>query len=302
MSLPIPRLDDKTFDGLVSEAQALIPVFNREWTDYNPSDPGITLIELFAWLAEMTIYRTDQVTEQTYRNFLGMVGISTGPDESIESAIQRAHKSLTEQYRAITTHDFERLTMDCLKGIRPDLAGRAICMSNRDLEYSTSDKEKPGHVSIIVIPLCNEPTEYCTPDGLPTDLLRSQVKTYLQGRRLITTRIHVAAPTYKTILLRIRLVLKNNSAEAEVIRQAAAEIEKYYDPVIGGPGGTGWPLGRNVYRSELYYLLEGISGVDHVASALIDGDADVKYVEVREHELVRILQPQIEVERETDEY
>lgn len=301
MPLPIPRLDDKTFDGLVSEARALIPVFNKEWTNYNPSDPGITLIELFAWLAEMSIYRTDQVTERTYRNFLSMIGISVGPDESIESAIQRAHESLTEQYRAITTQDFERLTMECLKSIGPGLGGRAICMSNRDLEYSTFDKEKPGHVSIIVVPRCGDPEEYCTPDCLPTELLLRHVKTFLQERRLITTRIHVAAPTYRTIPLKIRLVLKKNTAEAAVIKQAVAEIDKYYDPITGGPEGTGWPLGRNIYRSELYYLLEGISGVDHVASALIDDNADIKYVEVREHELVRILQLQIEAERETNE-
>ena len=53
MSLPVPNLDDKTFEQLIEEARALIPRFAPEWTDHNLHDPGITFMELFAWLAEM---------------------------------------------------------------------------------------------------------------------------------------------------------------------------------------------------------------------------------------------------------
>jgi hypothetical protein len=50
MALPIPVLDNITFDELVDEAIQLIPQYSREWTDHNVHDPGRTLIELFAWL------------------------------------------------------------------------------------------------------------------------------------------------------------------------------------------------------------------------------------------------------------
>jgi len=49
MPLTLPVLDDRSFDDLVAEARALIPALAPEWTNHNPSDPGITLIELFAW-------------------------------------------------------------------------------------------------------------------------------------------------------------------------------------------------------------------------------------------------------------
>ena len=67
--LSLPTLDDRTYADLVAEAQALIPAFGPDWTNYNPSDPGVTLLELFAWLAEMLLYRTDQITPDTQLTF-----------------------------------------------------------------------------------------------------------------------------------------------------------------------------------------------------------------------------------------
>lgn len=63
MALPIPNLDDRSFADLINEAKSLIPIYNKEWTNHNPSDPGITLLELFAWLCEMVIYRINQIPD-----------------------------------------------------------------------------------------------------------------------------------------------------------------------------------------------------------------------------------------------
>ncbi len=75
MALPIPNLDDRSFADLINEAKSLIPIYNKEWTNHNPSDPGITLLELFAWLCEMVIYRINQIPDENYRRFLKLLGI-----------------------------------------------------------------------------------------------------------------------------------------------------------------------------------------------------------------------------------
>ena len=54
--------------------ETLIPRFCPEWTDHNVSDPGIALIELFAWMTESMLYRLNQVPEKTHITFLDMVG------------------------------------------------------------------------------------------------------------------------------------------------------------------------------------------------------------------------------------
>ena len=77
--LPTPALDDRTFQDIVDEAKRLIPRYCPEWTNHNVSDPGVALIELFAWMSEMVLYRVNQVPERLYTHFLNMVGIEPFP-------------------------------------------------------------------------------------------------------------------------------------------------------------------------------------------------------------------------------
>jgi len=81
MSLPIPDLDDKRFSQLVEEARKLIPGYSSEWTDHNLSDPGITLIDLFAWLSEIALYRTNLVTENHRLKYLQLLGVKPQPSK-----------------------------------------------------------------------------------------------------------------------------------------------------------------------------------------------------------------------------
>ncbi len=81
MTLPSPNLDDRTFDDIVEEAIRLIPQYCPEWTNYNPSDPGITLIELFSWMTEMILYRLNKVPDKVYVTLLDLIGIKLRPPQ-----------------------------------------------------------------------------------------------------------------------------------------------------------------------------------------------------------------------------
>ena len=76
MSLEIPELDDRTFDELVAAAVERIPVHTDEWTDHNAHDPGITVLEALAWVAESYGYRLDRVTDRHVRKYLALVGVT----------------------------------------------------------------------------------------------------------------------------------------------------------------------------------------------------------------------------------
>ncbi|MDY6898114.1 MAG: putative baseplate assembly protein, partial [Cyanobacteriota bacterium] len=73
--LPSPNLDDRRFDDLVEECMMRIPRYCPEWTDHNISDPGITLIELFAWLTDQMLLRFNQVPRKNYIAFLELLGV-----------------------------------------------------------------------------------------------------------------------------------------------------------------------------------------------------------------------------------
>lgn len=86
--IPTVNLDDRTFDDIRNEAIRLIPRYCPEWTNHNTSDPGITLIELFSWMTEMTLYRLNKVPQKSYLAMLELMGLSLTPPQSARCVIQ----------------------------------------------------------------------------------------------------------------------------------------------------------------------------------------------------------------------
>lgn len=70
-----PQLDDRRFQDIVDETKKRIPHYCKEWTDHNVSDPGVTLIELFAWMTDIILYRLNQVPDKHTIKFMEMLGI-----------------------------------------------------------------------------------------------------------------------------------------------------------------------------------------------------------------------------------
>lgn len=82
MPLPAPTLDNRRYQDLLNEALARIPVHTPEWTNYGPADPGVTLIEVFAFLTENLLYRANQIPERNRDKFLQLLGVPLTPAES----------------------------------------------------------------------------------------------------------------------------------------------------------------------------------------------------------------------------
>jgi hypothetical protein len=289
MPLSIPNLDDIGFNELVADAKAMIPVYDPEWTNYNPSDPGITLVELLAWFSEMVLYRIDQVTEENHLRFLKLLGVSLEKEETLASGIHRGVKQFSECYRAVTAADFELLAGQALLDFPeimtkyPDLAFRSICMINTDMENGTGDaKTEFGHVSVILVVNTRNQRELMR--ELPD--MKLAVKAYLDARKLVTTRVHVLEPDYRDVQVEMTVSAKDKGIESTV-REA---ITSFLDPVTGGGEGKGWPPGRRLYPSDLYHLVEAITGINHVTSIALDSP------ELLPYQLFRLKELKVEVE------
>jgi predicted phage baseplate assembly protein len=79
MALPVPNLDDRRFQELVDDAKRMVQQRCPEWTDHNVSDPGVTLIETFAWMTEQLIYRVNRIPDRNYVKFLELMGVRLFP-------------------------------------------------------------------------------------------------------------------------------------------------------------------------------------------------------------------------------
>jgi hypothetical protein len=107
MTLPLPHLDDRRWVDLVDEGRALIPVYAPQWTDHNIHDPGITLMELFAWLTEMDIYRVNRIPEAHRLKFLALVGITPNPPQPAQTVVSLTLRDGNTEIELPASTEFE---------------------------------------------------------------------------------------------------------------------------------------------------------------------------------------------------
>lgn len=292
MALQVPALDDRRFADLMLEARGLISTYARDWTNHNPSDPGITLVELFAYLAEMLIYRLDRITTAHIAVFLNLLDGRNRTAHDLEGTdiaaeIRATVVALRAVDRAVSARDFESLALAA--DVRVE---RARCVPRRNLEVDL-EQERPGHVSVIILP---------TAGAMPQlSQLTAAVEAYLEPRVLLTTRPHAVGPFHVDVSVSATVVPVADQTEAQVKQRVVEKLSLFLDPHGGGDDGRGWPFGRNVFVSELYALLDRLPEVDYVKAGLalsstpggrliVGPGGAVVGLDVRPHELVR---PQI---------
>ena len=327
MPIDLPNLDDVDYDDLVNQAIASIPALYPVWTNHNASDPGITLIELFAWLTDMVVYRTNRIPPENYRVFLRILNGSLLPNAIAErvkkhsvdalpaprsdyelplpEAIAATVRQLTAMYRAVTPPDYESLTTGAFARLeeerRPDEPIRRVeCLGERDVTSATPTVGAPGHVSLLIASE-TDPDDPFTPPS--TDLL-SGLAAFFEPRRLITTVLHVAGPAFVDVAIGATLYLEGDASPGDVQMRATEALMAHFHPWTGGPERTGWPFGRWVYASEISVVLGGLPGVDGVEGVTIsatgaDGDRSrtdsgaedpsaIVAVEIEPHELPKV--------------
>ncbi len=212
MSLPLPNLDNRTYAELLEEALSLIPSEYAKWTNHNPSDPGIILMEMLAWLTEMLLYRVDQVPDSNVEVFLKLLN---GPDwqrtGDLDAAIRQTILELRQRYRAASCEDFQQLVLEdwhqtqAAQNLGADgQVARVKCLKERNLAASSPSaraETAPGHVSLVVLPQRPKPAAK-TPDSvLSFDGLSSYVDLANGISALIDNQITVEAWAYSNDLL-----------------------------------------------------------------------------------------------------
>lgn len=96
MALPAPDLDRRKFQDLMDEAKERIPRYAPEWTNFNPSDPGMALVQLYAWLSETILYDLNRVPELNYVSFLNLLGIRPRPAQPALAEVTFALEDLAK--------------------------------------------------------------------------------------------------------------------------------------------------------------------------------------------------------------
>lgn len=181
--------------------------------------------------------------------------------ENIAHASGRADSLVKTSKRAVTLADYERLAMQTPGTHVARVTARA------NLHPSFPCLKAPGMITVIVLPFL--------PQGRPTPTpgLLATVGAYLRQRRIVGTRVEVVGPTYFEVSVRAQVRSRQGVNKTALQNAVVAALNQFLDPLVGGPDGSGWPFGRDVYRSEIMRIIDEVPGVDYVASLeLIGGD------------------------------
>ncbi|MGH3612871.1 MAG: hypothetical protein ACRDRK_09785 [Pseudonocardia sp.] len=301
MPIPLPVLDDLTFDDLVAQARARIPALAPNWTDHNPSDPGISLVELLAWLTEMLLYGVEQIPDAhtvAFLRLLNVPGWAPPADGDLDAAIRVTVRALRARYRAVTADDYEHLVGEVWPGTPEasawDPPARVRCVPG-DLsaaDPADNDPAAPAHVSVVVVPYPADPADR---HPVPDPALTAALEGFLRPRRLLTVRHHVVGPGYVDVGVAANLALPDGAPPTATLDAARARLAGHLDPLTGGTG-TGWPFGRSVHASEVCVVLDGTPLVDHVEDVVLTGpgtgagiDSGIQTeIGLADHQLVRL--------------
>jgi len=172
--------------------------------------------------------------------------------ETLDHAIGRAIELMASIWRAVTLNDYEELAKKT-PGAR---IARAAARAN--LHASFPCFRASGIVTVIILP------DMPGPRPTPSRGLLRDVSTYLHGRRIVGTRVEVVAPRYLEVAVRANAKALSGSSKNAVQQKVIAALNRFFNPLNGGPDGTGWPFGRDVYRSEVLQVIDEVVGVDHV--------------------------------------
>lgn len=178
--------------------------------------------------------------------------------ETLESAKLRAPKVLRSNIRAVTKEDFEYLALEA----SPRVA-RARCISPGDI--ADTHGPPPGTVRLLLVPSVPDGGGYIPIEQLAVPrLVREEVQSYLDERRLLATRLEIDTAKYVPVAVVAQVRAKRSSSHQKVAADVEKRLYSYINPVCGGADGSGWPFGRSLSLSELYAALQGIPKVDYI--------------------------------------
>lgn len=175
--------------------------------------------------------------------------------ETLEEYQSRAPLTLRGRGRAIVPQDYETMAHEASAGIA---VARAISVCD------PSGRPVPGWITLMIIPQSNDPRP------MPSAGLRQDVLNYLLTRVPADVAgaqsINVIGPTYLPVDVEATLAPVDPAKAGTVETAVLDALSSFLNPLVGGPGGLGWDVGRGLYASDVATVLSNVSGVDYVES------------------------------------
>ncbi|MEQ9363923.1 MAG: putative baseplate assembly protein [Leptospirales bacterium] len=189
--------------------------------------------------------------------------------ESLDRLRDRGPRALKNRGRAVTLDDYEALTIESTGEIA---RVRALAATDPALQFAA------GWVTVLIVPQSDDPRPIPSQELIRSvsDYLRERSASHIAGT--IPSQVNVIPPGYVRVFAEVDVAYRNIN-EARIVQNRINEaLTEFFNPLRGGPKGTGWDFGRNVFGTEVYQLVENVEGVDFVASVILRASEQILYV------------------------
>jgi predicted phage baseplate assembly protein len=194
--------------------------------------------------------------------------------ESVDEIKMRGPFMLKNRGRAVTREDFEWLAVQSSNSV-----ARANCIPGHKSE---------GQVTIVVVPKMSKLHDDFSKKPMPSTELVRRVQAYLDERKLLTTRVNVVKPRYRELSVSVEIMRRSSGSGDRIKREIDERMRTFLHPLKGGREESGWPFGRNLFKVDLYHVVEEVEGVDFVRNISIYDESqkvDVDQIRINENEL-----------------
>ena len=193
--------------------------------------------------------------------------------------------------RAVTAEDYEYLAREAA----PEVA--------RVRALTAEDGAEAGSVRLLVVPSISQEGRLELDHLTPSDATLVAIKKRLDDTRVIGTRVLIETPGYQGVSVVATLRARPRTSR-DGLRDAALEaLYSYFDPITGGPDGSGWPFGRPVNLGEIYSILQGLRGTEYIEEARLFPvdlatrklDGETNRIDIDAHTLILSFQHDVQV-------
>ncbi|MGH4023463.1 MAG: putative baseplate assembly protein [Pseudonocardiaceae bacterium] len=179
--------------------------------------------------------------------------------ETVANATVRGPLQLRTRDRAVTAEDYELLARQAA----PDVA-RVRCVP--------AGADGSGARVLVVPAVGDDGTGRLRfEDLVPPDATLAAISNYLEDRRCLGARLIIEPPFYQGVTVVARLLAQPRASVDKLRSRASEALYRYFNPITGGPDGTGWPFGRPVQSGEVFAVLQRLPGVEMVEDVRLFG-------------------------------
>lgn len=189
--------------------------------------------------------------------------------ESLDRLRDRGPRAIKNRGRAVTLDDFEALTIESTGEIA---RVRALGSTDPALQFN------PGWITVLIVPQSDQPRPLPSQELIRfvSDYLRERSASHIAGT--VPSQVNVIAPNFVRVFAEVDVAYRNINEARIVQNRINLALTEFFNPLRGGPKGSGWEFGRNVYGTEVYQLVESVEGVDFVSSVVLRAAEQIFYI------------------------